>query len=172
MSTVMYAYRIAKDDLWPFVESVRRLYATQSELGMAGSKLAAAFIEADRRAEPDEQQLDRIISSFDQLTESMDSEQTVELVLYDEGDTWLFRVAERGWFFLDHHDEHDWPITPVFYDNRSDDMFAETEANYEVARWMDRQAMARRYLLASVFDRDALHDVFWKPIWRARGEIS
>ena len=77
--------------------------------------------------------------------------------MFDEGDTYLIRPLERGYFFLNTHDRwiQEFGLEPVFYDDRSD-VPPEQEKNRAVSLWCDDKIAKGEYLLYQVVTEDGL----------------
>jgi hypothetical protein len=136
MSTVMYAFRIKKDDWWDFASKAKEFYI---ETGLVSKGLA------NLRNGPakSRQKFNTLRSSLDLLLE-IDG---AELQVFDENEEhYLFRVLEKGYRFMNNFQKMDWPIHPVFYDNRAD-VPEEDEANEKVADWLDEEIQHHRYFI-------------------------
>ena len=158
MSTKMYAYRVEKAQLWPLVDQVRDWY----------EKNEAVFylMDAHRKTRANQE-----LSAAEHFAAwsagqdlAADRGNYVELQLFDEGDTWLCRVLERGYAFMNHYEKEHWPIEGVFYDDRSD-MPEEWEKNLATVDWMEEKIQARhwfcvdivaKYILADYLDREEM----------------
>ncbi|AON96788.1 hypothetical protein BI081_gp037 [Mycobacterium phage Tonenili] len=145
MSTKLYVYRVPKSQWWDFYAAVRRVYLDEHLIARAVRGLA------ERKAP--HRDVRRIIN------ESV-PEYEVELQLFDDGEHWIVRPLESGWFFTNQH--HRWlefGLVPVFYDDRAD-VPPEHEANKVVADWVDKQIETHRYLMAPVLNRDAFFSIW------------
>lgn len=148
MSIKLYTARVPKDRWDDFAAAVRATY-------LAEHPSVQDFIQriTDVDGNWSYRQLMGSISANDDL---------VELQLFDEGDTWLVRPLEQGWFFLNHIDAKAWPgfgAKTVFYDNRSD-VPKKERRNKKVADWVDQQIESRRYLLYPILDRETYRDIY------------
>lgn len=158
MSTVMYSYRLPKDRWWDFARACRTAYLDEHPLPMAFSMSSKSAQNLDPKGKAE--RLGKILDTIKNLDEWM-----VDLQLFDEGDTYLIRPLERGYFFLNHHRawEDNFGLEPVFYDDRSD-VPTEQEPNREVSRWCDEKIEAGEYLLYSVISEDALSNIVFDNI--------
>ena len=145
MSTVMYAYRVPNGQLWPFLDALRAFYV---EHNMAYTVMGEIARRADRET---------AFTNARQWAGHTDLHVAVQL--FQDGATWLLRVLENGYFFLNHWEQFAAYVTPVFYDDRSDVSPAE-EANAPIAERLDAQIAGKRYLLAVIVDRDELLHYF------------
>jgi hypothetical protein len=141
----MYAYRVPTTQLWPFLDAVRAYYI---EHNLAYTVMG----EIARRAD------DAALAHARQWANH--TELHVTLQLFQDGETWLLRVLERGYFFLNHWRQVAAYLTPVFYDDRSD-VPSDAEANAAIAERLDEQIAGRRYLLAPLIDTAELLHYFW-----------
>jgi hypothetical protein len=141
MSTRMYCYRVAKDELWPLVETVRAYYDANSSLGLIKHALIRAPLDQSEKVH------DQLYDA-ERLNGNEGSELECELQLFDAGETWLIRPLERGWLFANSFEEQEWPVEPVFYDDGSD-VPSKNEPNRAVAVWMDEQIKAHRFCCIS-----------------------
>jgi len=146
MSTVMYCYRVPNVQLWPFLDALRAYYAEQN---MAYTVMGEIARQAD---------LDTALPHARQWAAHTELHVTVQL--FQDSDTWLLRVLESGYFFLNHWQQFAAYVTPVFYDDRSD-VAADEEPNAPIAEWLDAQIAGKRYLLAPIIDTDELLRCFW-----------
>ena len=141
MSTVMYAYRVPNKQLWLFLDAMRAFYV---EHNMAYTVMGEIARRADREA---------AFAQARQWAGQVDLHVSVQL--FQDGATWLLRVLENGYFFLNHWEQFAAYVTPVFYDDRSDVSPAE-EANAPIAERLDALIANRYYLLAPLIDKDEL----------------
>lgn len=134
MSVKMYNYRINKDDLWQFVLGCREFY-------MQNHPLHVALREKAR----DEGFSSKVFTSIKKHSDEL----TMDVQLFNEGETYLVRILESGWFFLNKLSEiaeaTGIAIEKVFYDNRTD-VPPEDEKNAAVADWCDEMINTRQYL--------------------------
>ena len=155
MSTRMYNYRLPKDAWWDFARACRAAYLEEHPISMAFSmsSKSAQNLDPEGKAE----RMGKILDTLKNLNEWM-----VDLQLFDEGNTYLIRPLERGYFFLNHRCawEESFGLEPVFYDDRSD-VPPEQEPNREVSRWCDEKIEAGEYLMYSVASEDTLSKVFF-----------
>lgn len=145
MSTKMHVARVPKDRWLEFAADVRRVYLAEHPF--------VKFFVADR--------LDG--DTYRKAMDSLDrNESFVELQLFDEGDTWLVRPLEQGWFFMNHVWDGVWKkykVKAVSYDDRSD-VPKKDRKNKKVADWMNERIEAREYLLYPVLDRFTYSELF------------
>jgi len=139
MSTVMYAYRVPNSQLWPFLDALRAYYVEND---------MAYKIMRQIRTDPQ-----AAYTKARMWANRTDLYVTVQL--FQDGDTWLLRVLEDGYFFLNHWQQFTAYLTPVFYDDRTDVPPAE-EANEPIAERLDAQIASKHYLLAVIVDRDEM----------------
>lgn len=145
MSTKLYAHRIAKDRWWMFAAGVRAIYLSEHPV----IKMVDALADAQTYAE--------FVDCVDALVED---DWTVDLQLFDEGETWLIRALERGWFFNNNSDRwrEGFGVEEVCYDTRSE-VPPEDEKNAATADWVDRQIEMHAYVTFQVLTRADLLDV-------------
>lgn len=145
MSTKMHNARVPKDRWLEFAADVRRVYLAEHP-----------FVKLFRSERLD-------YGSYRKAMDSLDrNESFVELQLFDEGDTWLVRPLEQGWFFMNHVYEGVWKkfgVKAVSYDNRSD-VPKKDRKNKKVAAWCDARIEAREYLLYPVLDRTTYSELY------------
>lgn len=138
MSTKMHNARVPKDRWLEFAADVRRVYLAEHPF--------VKFFSAERVGG----------DSYRKAMDSLDkNESFVELQLFDEGDTWLVRPLEQGWFFMNHVWDGVWKkfgVKAVSYDDRSD-VSKKERKNKKVAAWVDERIAAREYLVYPVLDR-------------------
>ena len=107
MSIKMYNYRIRKDAWWSFAAAVREFYLAEYPV----FKVLAEVSEGDG-------------ITYSKFVEAVDvfRDWTVELQLFDEGDHWLIRPLEQGYFFMNGHEQwvDEFGLETVWYDDRSD----------------------------------------------------
>lgn len=137
MSTKMYNYRLPKADWWVFAKACREYYLVNHPV--------MEILKASGEG----------LASYNKITEAVDCfvEYPVNLQLFDEGDTYLVRPLEIGYFFMNHYDKFAPDLTPVTYDNRTD-VPPEDEKNKIVAEWVDAKIHNGEYLTFTVMDRD------------------
>lgn len=164
MGTVMYSYRLAKDDFWPTLLVVRQYYldnwppllifreACYLQDGRSGA------IETLRRVEE----------------EVKDHEHLVDVQVFDEGTHYLIRPLEQGHFFTNNADH--WPeLVPVFYDTRTDDPRTDdpnplTEhERRRTAEWTDKQIKLRKYLIYPLISKRDYADIAY---WQVRRMVG
>lgn len=150
MSVKLYTVRIPKDRWWEFSAAVRATYLNEY---------------------PGVEDFHGVLARGATYSEAMASIEVnthfVELQLFDEGDTWLVRPLEQGWFFINHVEEKAWPglkLKKVFYDNRAD-VPKRDKPNKAVADWVNTQILERRYLVFPVLDR-AVYQSLCTATWR------
>ncbi len=150
MSRVMYSYRLSKDTWWEFARACRDTYAMSHPISVVVLKAAQ-----DARELPAEGKASKLGEILEVIRKS--SEWMVDLQLFDEGNTYLIRPLERGYFFLNNHEQwtQRFGLEPVFYDDRSD-VPGEQEANREVSVWCDGKIVRGEYLLYQVVTEDSL----------------
>ena len=150
MSRVMYSYRLPKEHWWDFARDCRQVYEGEHPV-------VALLINAARGARmlPPEDKSAKLIALLDAVRKMQ--EWMVDLQLFDEGDTYLIRPLERGYFFLNTHDRwiQEFGLEPVFYDDRSD-VPPEQEKNRAVSLWCDDKIAKGEYLLYQVVTEDGL----------------
>lgn len=145
MSTKMHNYRIPKDRWWDFATACRRYYLDNHPITMAALRVIADEASAKDTA------LGRY-KAVQQFADTIATDWTVDLQVFDEGDTYIIRPLEYGHFFMNHHDNFaEFGLEPVFYDNRAD-VPPEEEKNKAVADWVDGKIEAREYLIYTVLD--------------------
>lgn len=154
----MYSYRLPKDKWWEFANECRRFY--EENHPVASMILRAAH---KARSLPPEDKSAKLVDILDAVHKAQ--EWTVDLQLFDEGDTYLIRPLERGWFFLNSHEQ--WRtrfgLEQVFYDDRSD-VPAEQEPNRDVSLWCDDKIARGEFLLYQVVTEDSLSSAVFDAI--------
>jgi hypothetical protein len=141
----MYCYRVDKAKLWEVVDQVRAWYEKES---------AVYYLLGKYREDRTSQE------SWKKAHELARNQQNhVELQLFDEGESWLFRVLEQGYSFMNHYEKMEWGVHPVFYDDRSD-MPEEWETNYETTEWLDDLISKGHYFMVSIVDQNRLDSYF------------
>jgi hypothetical protein len=145
MSTVMYVYRVPAPRLWSLLDALRAYYVEHNMAFTVMTEIAC-------RTQPD------ALMHARQWADHTELHATGQL--FQAGDTWLLRILENGYFFLNH-----WPaftgfVQPVFYDDRTDVPVNEA-ANASIAEWLDEQIAKRHYLLAPLIDTDTLMRHYW-----------
>lgn len=157
VSCVMYSYRIPKQRWWEFARACRESYALTHPIPVI--ILKSAQVARELPAEEKASKLGDILDAIRKLDEWL-----VDLQLFDEGDTYIIRPLERGYFFLNNHEQ--WAgfgLEPVFYDDRSD-VPAEQEKNHEVSLWCDEKIALGEYLLHPVITEDSLSSAVFDAI--------
>lgn len=148
MSTKMHNYRVNKEQWWAFATTCRRYYREHYPIAEVLRELVD---RSDDSARMDTfKRVQRVVEAF-----TGSNDWTVSLQVFDEGNTYLVRPLEQGWFFANElaRWSSDFVVTPVSYDNRSDVPPAD-EANKVVAQWCDARIEAKEYLLFTVLDRE------------------
>lgn len=162
----MYALRVAKADWWDVAGRIRVFYQQNHPVLKEARVLARMLAEGAPR-DPDGKltyETRKAIGGAVRTTAEAVKhhrlgweEETVEVQLFDDGDTWLLRMCDRyggrGGSLL--HGELDrFPeLTEVFYDGRVDDVPedpAERARNHAVTRQVDEWINTDRYLLYPV----------------------
>lgn len=140
----MYNYRVSKDKWWEFARTVRQFYVETHPL----MELLRA-ISAEKT--------DDKMSVFKRMTDAVDTlvdaQWTADIQMFDEGDTYMLRPLENGYFFMNNADKWGSFIEKVTYDNRGD-VPPEEEKNRAVAEWCDHKIEAHEYLIYNVMSRD------------------
>lgn len=147
MSIKMYNYRVKKSEFWTFALDCRAYYMrnypvltamrSHSTTDAGGTESFRKRLKAVKRA---------------------GKEWSVDLQVFDEGDTYLLRPLEHGWYFGNNVRRMSTvPVSNVFYDDRADVPQAEKD-NLAVANWVDEQISERRYLVFNVLGVDDFMD--------------
>lgn len=106
MSIKMHAARVSKDQFWEFAAEVRRVYLAEHLMVELFRGMVARGVK------------------YSECMKSLsENDNYMELQLFDEGDAWLIRPLEVGWFFINKLDEGAWDrwnVEAVTYDNRCD----------------------------------------------------
>lgn len=142
MSTKMHNYRVAKEQWWPFAKACRAYYMEHHPI----AKLLREISEAGGTYK----------KKIDTVNTIVAAEWTVDLQIFDEGDTYLIRPLENGYFFMNNFDQDQWAefaLERVSYDNRTD-VPPEDEKNAAVADWVDEKILGGEYLIFTVLNRD------------------
>lgn len=150
----MYNVRVPKDRWLEFAADVRRVYLAEHPMPSAFRR----FMDGKPYRE-----------AMDSVSEN---NHFVELQLFDEGDTWLVRPLEVGWFFMNHAWEGVWKkfkVKAVCYDDRAD-VPKKDRKNKKVARWVDERIEAREYLVYPVLDRATYADIYMTDLNQKRPE--
>lgn len=166
MSTRLYTFRVDKAIWWPTLESIRAVYLAEYPMAAAIRSAAEAAAEKAARAEDPTDARISAMREVDVIARgyTKDPEQgySVDFQVFDEGDTWLVRPLEHGYFLLGSHER--WPeLIPVFYNN-STDVPPEQKANRQVADWVDEQILAHRYFVVPVLTRSEYRDIGWSAL--------
>lgn len=140
MSTVMYCYKINKDDWWEFFGKMRNHYINES----VTMKLAMAYQKEE--------------SGHDFWKFCQDDENHISVQLFDFNDDWIFRVLETGYYFANKHKELFSELGEVFYDNRTA-IPLENEANEAIADRIDVLMRQKRYFMAYILDSNLLFSI-------------
>jgi hypothetical protein len=145
MSTKMHNFRIPKSQWWGFATACREYYMGNYPIMEVLNELVI------RKGASAYKQISDIVD----ILAKNDTGYTVDLQLFDEGDTYLIRPLEQGWFFSNNCADFaaGFNLAQVTYDNRSD-VPPEDEKNRAVAEWVDKQIDARQYFIYSVLHRD------------------
>lgn len=144
MSAHFYGYRIAKQDLWPLVDDLRAYYQQESPLMLAVEELRQETLKYDDI----DKRLEISTKAFEVLQEQHGDQLEVELQLFDAGDDWIFRVLESGTQFKDSFRDQDWPITPVFYDDQTEDL--SDPDLLPLVEEIDQEIQLRHYLVTPI----------------------
>jgi hypothetical protein len=147
MSTVMYCYRVKDTHLWACLDAIRADYHAHNMAFTVMANIA-------KRGDPTE-------AHAHARAWAANTDLHVSIQLFQDGDTWLLRVLEGGYFFLNHWEHFAAYLMPVFYDDRTDVPEADLP-NKAIAERMDALITARRYLLAVVVDADELMNYFFE----------
>jgi hypothetical protein len=147
MSTVMYCFRIKKEELWPFCDNLRAFYKENSLISFL-IKIAG------------KQKFNNNKETISKTLEAIKNDKYhVDLQLFEENkSTWLFRVLEYGYLFMNSYTQFD-QIKPVFYDDRSD-VPEDQEANLSIAEQIDAFAEVKQYFIVPIIDEDYLYN-YW-----------
>lgn len=144
MSTKMHNYRIAKDQWWPFAKACRQFYITEHPIAQALNRTRSFEADGYKAYKAMTKTVDAIIST----------EWTVELQVFDEGETYLLRPLEHGYFFMNHVDQWEpFGVERVTYDSRTD-VPPEDEKNEAVADWVDDKILSGEFFVFNVLARD------------------
>lgn len=135
MSTKMYNYRISKQEFWAFTKDCQEFYLENHPIYQI---LITAISKDD-------------YITFSGRLDKLFPKWAVDLQLFDEGETYLIRVLENGYFFMKNADE--WLIERVTYDNRTD-VPPEEEMNRAVAEWCDQKIENREFLIYPLIGRE------------------
>lgn len=144
MGIAAYYFRIDKSDFWSFAAQLREFYAANSVLGMMAAHAADQIVAADDV----DAKMALLTRWQDEVKPKLD-EVTCDLQLFDEGDSWLIRVLEAGYLFLNSYEKQNWPLEPVFYNDKTDMPPGMLERKPTID-WVDEQINLRRYLMYPV----------------------
>lgn len=146
MSTKLYCFRVKKSEFWDILTTIRKFYASNHPLV---SSLLSDKYKYD-------------VEKFHALNADF---LNTDFQLFDEGETWIIRVLEAGWFFWNNHEKFP-TLTPIVYDTRSDD---EDEDNEELmaekerlANWVDAQISEMKYFCCPIVNKSDIESKIWK----------
>lgn len=143
MSTKMYNYRLPKEQWWPFAKACREFYLAEHPM----CRVLRSLQPAGWRT---------MLNTVDTIVYD---EWTADLQLFDEGDTYIIRPLERGYFFMNNADRwSEFGIERVYYDDRAD-VPTEDEKNEAVARWVDEKIISGEFLTFTVLNRHVFESI-------------
>lgn len=159
MSTVMYCYKVRREDWWEFAAKLRKFYHESNIL------LKVIHASAGKSVEDIQAARNKWLEWFRDRHFAEEYSSQVQLFELDD-EHYLFRVLERGYRFMNNYEKRGWPVEPVVYDNRTD-VPLKDEANEQTAEWMDERIQQRQYFLWPLVDK---HDIFgW--LWEWKGNV-
>jgi hypothetical protein len=164
VSTVLYAYRIKRSELWPLAEALRERYLEVSPLAELVNEYVPRMDE--------EQREDFRKRFFDPTNEFVHDMSRADLILYEEdAEHFLLRFAEYGWFGYEQLDRELSPwavssgwvdrIEQVIVDNRSDQDLDRDARNMPAADLVDELVRSRHYLLVRLLEPSDLRNLFY-----------
>lgn len=137
MSTVMYCYKIPKDNWWEFFRKMRQHYIDNS----ITMKLAKACQETKLPLE--------------YFEFCKDDNNHIETQLFDFGNDWIFRVLETGYYFHNKHSELFPELEEIYYDDRTV-IPPEHKANEAISDKIEVLLKRKEYFIAYIVDFDSL----------------
>jgi hypothetical protein len=164
VSTVLYSYRLKRQDLWELAEALRERYLAEGAM----ARLLREYVPR-----MDEEQREQFRQRFfDPANEFVADMSRADLILYEEDpDHFLIRFSEYGWFGYESLDselspwarESGWAerLEQVIVDNRSDSDLARDKRNMPAADLVDDLVRARRYLLVRLLEPGDLRNLFY-----------
>lgn len=154
MSRVMYNYRIDKSRWWELSRAVKQAYLEKHP----APELIRTLTPND--GADTETSVSRIVRLTEVVDILVESNMLVDLQLFDEGETYLIRPLEKGWFFLNNAQRwaDEFGLEMVFYDDRSD-VSPDDVRNREASVWTDKKIEDGEYLIFPVVTRDTLHQL-------------
>lgn len=141
----MHVARVPKDRWLEFAADVRRVYLAEHP-----------FVKLFKSERLDGDTYRKAMDALDE------NESFVELQLFDEGESWLVRPLEAGWFFMNHVHQGVWKkfkVKAVTYDDRTD-VPKKDRKNKAVADWMCERIEAREYLIYPVLDKSTYSEIY------------
>lgn len=149
----MYNYRIPKDQWWSFCKAVRDYYLAHHPV----MQIVRSIKAKDGVG---------LYTTVSRVADAL-GDWTVDLQLFDEGDTYLIRPLEHGYFFLNKREKFSdgFDLADVFYNN-STDVPPEEEKNKKVSQWSDKKIRAREYLMYPLLNKDDFMDYAFAEIFK------
>jgi hypothetical protein len=146
-------FRVARQDLWPWLDQVRAHYHRDGLLARAAREFAGRVAD-----EPEDARADLLVRWLQAVRDSerMLTERIVDLQLFDHPDGfWLIRPLElgQGRFAELAAANPDWPAEHLYYCDATDMPDGMIDLKPFVD-FIDEQITARRYLLFSTYTVD------------------
>lgn len=166
MSIVFYGYRVRRERFWEAVDRVREIYAEESLLAKAATRLG-------RRAADGAETFTEAYEKLNSLLKLPEHEHlSTELQVFDEDDEhYVVRPLEAGLLFHNLYDRYHWSeFEPVYLDARAD-VPPEHEANRPVVDRVNRLIEAKHYFITPIFDNDAAVETFLEAV-RERAQVD
>lgn len=151
MSTVMYNFRVSKQNWWETIAAIRKYFlAHYPPINI----IREAVEEKAKRSDGE------TTSAIYDVAEQMGEKFELEFQVFDEGETWLLRPLRWRFDHFTIFSYKNWgiDIKPVFYDNRSD-VPEEEERNARVVEWCEEKIKTRQYFTVPVVDQDDFTDI-------------
>lgn len=147
MNVVRYNYRIHKA-LWSdFTQVCRETYLNDHPL------MQLLKFVADHGDNP--------LDSFKQVSETVNSFDSIhvssDIQVFDEGDTYIIRPLELGYFFINNAREWGEFLNEITY-GKGTDVQPEEEKNKVVSQWCDEKISRGDYFIFNVLSRDDFTD--------------
>jgi len=152
MSTVMYCYEISKRNTWKFVEQLKDFY---KENGFSPKKLHENIKDGKIT-------MHEVLETLNNIKDDV----KVELQLFDNGRTWIIRILESGYLFMNKQEAYFPELKQLFYDDRADKPDDISNADYAknaiIAEWVDSQLQERHYMIIPITDINSMLDEIFK----------
>ena len=145
MSTTFFLYSFKKESMFELFSHIKQFY---HEHHISRGWINHYFKKCQTRDEVDDKAMVFKKEWYFRIKEEFGF---AELQVFEMDNHWYFRVLESNYFFMKQFEKQGWDITPVFYDDRTDECNATLEA---LSNELDQLIQRDHYLVYPLVSDD------------------